>query len=595
MPLTFDQIVVFVVLIFILFSLYKEWLGTSFTFLVGVIFLGVFNILTPKEILSGFANQHVAVIIMLLLLGDVLRKTGALEIVFDKIFNSAKSNRGFLGRMTTIVSFFSAFVNNTPIVAVMMPYIYNWCRRNNFNPSRFLIPLSYASILGGCATLIGTSTNLIVNGLVADQEIIPNFQEFQIFDFAWVGVPMIIIGTLYLIIFSPKLLPDTPDATTDYSSSPREYIVAAQVKKGSKLCGKSIKQAGLRSLKGLYLVEIIRDSQKFPAVSPDVILQAGDILNFAGDTDTVAELINSRMGLSVPEVGMLYKKRKRTEIVEIVISQNSTLINKTVKESNFRSKYDAAIISVYRNGERITGKLGNVLLKAGDVLLLYTGEDFYSRTLDSQEFYFISKVRDFVKVENYKIIIMMAGLFTAIMLSAFHVIPLFMGLIILLMASLIMNLTNPKELPKSIDYNLGLLIVLALALGVAMEKTGTAELIANSFIDLFKPFGTIGLLTGIYIITAVMAAYITNKAAVAIIFPISLTMSVNLGLPPTPFILVVAYAAAANFITPIGYQTNLMVYGPGKYSFNDFMKIGLPLTILYMIVTISVLSIIYFI
>ena len=202
--LSFDQILVFVVLLFILISLYREILGPAFTFLVGVIILGIFGVLTPSEILRGFGNEQIAVILLLLLLGDVIRRTAVVELIFDRLFKSAKSNRGFLSRMTLLISGFSAFLNNTPLVAVMIPYVHSWCKRNNISPSKFMMPLSYAAILGGCATLIGTSTNLIVNGLVVDQNIIPGLEPLKIFDFVAVGLPMIIIGWLYIIFFGEK-------------------------------------------------------------------------------------------------------------------------------------------------------------------------------------------------------------------------------------------------------------------------------------------------------------------------------------------------------------------------------------------------------
>lgn len=588
-----DLILVFVVLAFILISLYKSFLGPAFTFIIGVTFLGIFGVITPGEILRGFGNKHIAVIIMLLLYGDVLKKTGIIEMIFDRVFRNIRTVRGFLSRMTFMAGVFSGFLNNTPIVAVMMPYINSWCYRNNFSPSKFLMPLSFASILGGCVTLIGTSTNLVVNGLVEDQKIMPGLEPLSMFDWAYVGVPMLVIGSLYLIIYGYKLLPERRDIYGDFSVQTRQYVVQAQVKNKSHLIDKTIAEAGLRNLKGLYLVEIIRRNYKLPAVPPDTILEKGDILVFAGDTETIAELLDTKSGLSFIEVGMMEKK-KRSEIMEVVVSPNSSLINKTVKESNFRSRFDAAIISVYRNGERLEGKIGNVELKAGDVLLLYGGPDFYSRAANSQDFYFMSKVRGFMKVETYKTILLLIGLMGAIFLSAFDVIPLFISLVVLLIASIGFKVADAKELYKNIDYNLAIIIVLALALGVAMKKSGAAELIANSFIDFFKPFGTVGLLFGIYLITTTLAAYITNKTAVAIMFPIAVTMAKNLALDPIPFILTVNYAAAACFITPIGYQTNLMVYGPGKYKFNDFLRVGLPLTILYMFGTVIILSLLYF-
>jgi len=591
--ITFDIIIVFIVLLFILISLYKEILGATFTFVVAVVTLGFFGILTPKEILSGFANEQIFVIILLLLIGDIIKRTGILEVIFDRLFQKANTMKGFMGRMMLLISTFSAFLNNTPLVAIMMPYVNGWSERNNISPSKLLMPLSFAAILGGCATLIGTSTNLIVSSMTADQTIIEDVHQLNIFDFSIVGVPMIIIGLLFLYFYSNKLLPARKDAMSDFSSNSREYLVEAQVRKNSPLIGKTIEEAELRNLKGLFLVEILRQNYRIKAVSPDVILQQDDILIFAGDTRTIAEMVNSKSGLTLPSVGMMYKKKK-AEVVEIVISQNSSLINKTVKEVRFRAKYDAAVIAVHRNGEKISGKIGEIELKPGDVLLLYTGEDFVSRTAHTHDFYFISKVRDFRKVEGYKVAVIFGGLLAAIILSAFHLVSLFMGLLVIILAAFILKIANPKDLPKAIDYDMALIIVLSLALGIAMQKSGAADLIADLVISVFMPFGKVGLLFGIYLITAFLGAYIGNKAAVALVFPISLTMASNLDLPAMPFILVVSFAAAANFMTPVGYQTNLMVYGPGGYSFKDFFRLGFPLTIIYMFVTIAILRIMYF-
>lgn len=590
---SFDFILVIICLIFILVSLYFELFGASFTFLIAVIILGIFGVLTPAEILTGFANEQVGVIIMLLLLGDVIRRTAVVEVLFDRVFKGAKSKRGFLGRMMLIVAGFSAFLNNTPLVAVMIPYVNSWCKRKQISPSKFLMPLSYAAILGGCATLIGTSTNLIVNGLVVDQQIIPELPSLWIFDFVYVGVPMIIIGFLYIVLFSDKLLPSKDDLLEEFNVNQRSYFVETQVRKKSKLIGMTIEESGLRNLQGLFFLEIQRNNRKIFVVTNNLIIQQDDILVFAGDTSKVAELTESNTGLIIPHVGMM-RRKKKTEVVEIIISPNSSLINKSLKDVNFRAKYDAAVIGIHRDEEMIISNLREVVLKSGDVLLLYSGDDFLSRSQGTLDFYFISKVKAFQKFENYKVAIILGGLIVAIGLAAFKVISLFMGLLILLMASLILKITTPKDLPKGIDYDLGLIIVMSLALGIAMIKSGAASAVSNLLITGFMPLGKVGILFGIYLITAFMAAYITNKAAVAIIFPISLATSVNLGLDPMPFIMVVAYAAAANFMTPIGYQTNLMVYGPGGYSFRDYFRLGFPLTMIYMVVTVMILSLIYF-
>lgn len=583
-----DIIIISVVLAFIIVSLYTELIGPAFTFLIGVIVLGIFGILTPKEILSGLANEQIMVIILLLLLGDIIRKSDLIDNLFDRVFRNTNTYSGFITKMILVVAGFSAFLNNTPLVAIMMPYVHRWSKRNQIYPSKLLIPLSYAAILGGCATLIGTSTNLIVNGMVTDANIIGGLEPLELFDFSLVGVPMIILGSIYLILFSKKLLPERRDVIDDFSIKAREYLIEAQIRVKSKLAGKTIEEAGLRNLKGLYVVEISRDNLRISAVSPNVLLQEGDILVFAGDTNTIAEMINSDMGLVLTEIGM-FSRKSHTEILEIVVSHNSSLISKTVRQSGFRGKYDAAILAIHRNGERMSGKIGEVKLKAGDVLLLLAGDDFSKRSSDTNDFYLISRIREFRKMEWYKNAALFGGVAAAILFSALGMISLFMALVFVLIIVQLLKIASPKDITKSIDYNLAMIIALSLALGTAMIKTGMAGYIADFIISIFKPMGAFGLLFGIFLITNILASYITNKAAAAIIFPISVMAAINMGLPTKPFILIVAFAAAANFITPIGYQTNLMVYGPGGYSFKDYFKIGLPLTLIYMVTATTIL------
>ncbi len=588
----FDVIVVFVVLAFILISLYKELLGAAFTFFVAVMVLGFFGVLTPKELLAGFANEQIAVIIMLLLLGDAIRQISVIEIFFSRIFPRQSGYRGFLSRIMLWIGGFSAFLNNTPLVAVMMPYVHNWSKRNNISPSKLLLPLSYAAILGGCVTLIGTSTNLIVNGMVIDQTIFPDMEPLHMFDFFWVGFPMLVIGFLYLFFFGDKLLPKHSILTKEISGSERKYVVEAKVHNNSKLVGKSIEDSGFANSKGLFLAEVVRKKYTFQVFDKSFILEAGDLLRFAGESEDIANLLSDSSNLSLPSVGMM-SRLKRADVVEIVISHNSTLISKMVKDINFRSKYDSVLLAIHRNGERITGKLEEIKLKAGDVILLLAGDDFNTRSQDDMDFYLISKVKEVRKPERYKIWTLFGGTLLAIFLSALNLIPLFMGLLVVLVVINILGVVNAKDLPKSIDYNLAVIIALSLALGTAMIKTGVADMIANFMISILFPFGKVVVLTGIYLITSILAAYITNKAAVAIIFPISLTAAHSLQLNPLPFALVVSFAAAANFLTPIGYQTNLMVYGPGGYTFKDFFRIGWPLTLIYMVVTVAILNYMY--
>ncbi|MEA2041455.1 MAG: SLC13 family permease [Bacteroidota bacterium] len=591
--LGFDAVIVLVVIIFLIISLYKEIVGPAMTFIIAVIVLGVTKVLEPSEILSGFANEQIAVIIMLLLLGDVFRRSSVLDILFDAVFRKAGSTRNFNARVMFLVAPMSAFLNNTPLVALLMPYVYNRARQTGEYVSKLMIPLSFAAILGGCATLIGTSTNLIVNGLVTDQDIVPNLPALNIFDFAAVGLPMIFIGIFYLLFFGPKLLPERHGGRNELPSVKRRYIVEARIKEGSRWIGKTIEESGLRNMESLYLFEILRNDIRMTAVPKDTILLKEDILLFTGSTDSIAKLVESSKGLEIPSVGM-FARKKNTEIIEVVVPHNSTLIHKTLKEVNFRGRFDATAIAVHRNGETLTGQLGQVELHAGDAILLLGGTYFEPRLRETSDLYLISSIKKISRLGFWRTAFLIVGAPLVILGSAFNIISLFNGLLVLLTLSVVFKISDPKDFVQAIDYELAIIIALSLALGTAMMKTGVADIAADTIMVIFKPLGNVGVLTGIYFITSVLAAFITNKAAVAVMFPISLSAATELNADFMPFILVVAYAAAANFMTPIGYQTNLMIFGPGGYKFKDFFKIGTPLTLIYMAVTITILSLIYF-
>jgi len=587
-----DAILVIIAILFIIFSLYFEIVGTGFTFVIAIAFLSAFRVLTPSEILAGFANEQIMNIIMLLLIGDIFRRTSILDIFFDKFFKYAKTPKHFMLRIMVVVAPLSAFLNNTPLVAILIPYIHNWSKKNKSSVAKLLIPLSYAAILGGCVTLIGTSTNMIVNGLVIDQTIVPGLKPLEIFDFAYVGLPMVIIGTLYMLVIGYRLLPDSTHTMEITEDANRKYMFQLQIKKGSEFIGVKRSEVPFLKNEGFILVEVLRDGILYDQIDMDFVFEENDILTFVGDKKSIADLVNADKKLVIPSVGM-FSKKKETEVVEIVVSHKSNLIGKKILEENFRGKYDATVLAVHRNGENLTGKIANVELRAGDALLLMVGAQFDHTGKTSNDFYIISKVKEIRRLGAWRTFIMVGGLLIVILLNILGLAKLFTGLLILLIFTQLFNIVSPKDLAKSVDYQLALIIALSLGLGVAMMKTGVAEMLASGVLYVFEPLGKHGLLVGIYLITSLLAAFITNTPAVAIVFPISLSIALKLDLNTMPFILVVAFAAAANFMTPIGYQTNLMVYGPGGYRFKDYLKVGGPLTLIYMIVTVLILSFLY--
>ncbi|MAC94207.1 MAG: SLC13 family permease [Flavobacteriales bacterium] len=586
--LTPSVILILISIVFLLSALYLEWFRPTVVFFIAILFLVIGGVLTPSEALHGFGNEQLAVIILLLIISDIFRKSSVIDVLFNKLFGKSNSLSRFRFSMMLLVASFSAFFNNTPLVAMMMPYVNRWSNQKKVSASKLLIPLSYAAILGGCVTLIGTSTNLIVNGMAVDN----GFEPLGIFDFTAVGLPMLILGVLYLSLFGNKLLPSkSTDAEKLYKQS-REFFIETMVKSNSPLLGKTVENAGLRNLKGLYLVELIRDEHSITPVSPDEILQEEDTLIFAGETTAVEEISKSDLGLTLPKTveRMIDKK---SSINEIVVSFNSSLIGKKVMDTDFRARFDAAIVAVHRNGEKLSGKIGEIELRAGDVLLVFSGSDFLSRTKNNQAFYILTHIEEPEDINVTKVSLVFLSLLASIIISATTTIPLIIGLSVVLMLAIFMKIVPLNEIRKGMDFELIMLIAFGLAFGKAMINSGASLYIADLFMLLNNYVGSIGFLMIMFIVTNILAAYITNKAAVAILFPISIALAADLGFNPIPFILIVSFGAAANFITPIGYQTNLMVYGPGGYSFKDFMKVGMPLTILYMIVSALILNYIY--
>ena len=593
---SFDSIIVIIVLIFILVSLYDEIIGPAFTFVVGVVVLGIFQILTIDEILAGFSNEPMILVIMLLLVGDVIHKTGVINGFFEQRMYRARTPRGFLLKVITPMAGLSAFVNNTPLVAILIPFVQTWSQRLKQPASKLLIPLSIAIILGGNMTLIGTSNNLIANSLVKEQKIVEGFTSLHFLDFLWVGLPMFILGMIYLLLFSQKLLPNRREPISAIGGNQREYLVEARIQSQGQLVGQTIPESALLNLKGLSLLEVRshrRDTiARIPSTDLFYQLSEGDILLFTGNTSAVSELIDTFKGIELLEVGQ-FLRNDQTEVIEVVVSHNSTLISKTVRECMFRRKYDAVVLGIHRNGEKIEEKTSNIKIKAGDAVLLLAGPGFNVRADETSDFYHLRRVRKIQRPGTLKSILVLGGLALVILLNVFGWIKLIMGVAVYLMVLLLTKTASPKEVVKSLDYNLGLIIAMTMALGTAMFNTGLADQFAMGIISIFEPVGLVGIMAGLYLVTMLLAAYVNNKAALTLIFPVALLTAVNLKVNPTMFILLITSASMGTFITPHGYQTNLMVYGPGGYRYKDFFWFGLPLTILNMAVAILVLIVVF--
>ena len=553
---------------------------------LGLLLLG--NVLSPTEAFVGFSNPGMLTVGLLFIIAYAAQSSGILAFFADRVMGRSGGGRRSLVRMMVPVFGMSAFLNNTPIVAMFTPTIRDWALKHRFSPSKFLIPLSYASIFGGICTLIGTSTNLVVNGMLQQATL----QGFGMFELAWVGLPCAVAGIAFMLLFGFRLLPERKDLAENLrDGGGREYFLEMKVLAGSSLPGKTVEEAGLRNLGQIYLAQIQRNGNLVAPVRPTDILQAGDQLFFTGHVDSILRLHNIP-GL-VPghekEFCLALRNSGKGRILEAVVSRSSPMLGKTIKEGNFRARYDAAILAVHRHGEYLTANLGRIVLRPGDTLLLLAGDDFVKRWNYSREFYMVSKVVDIPKVSRRKSIITLAVLAGMVALSASGVLDILKAAILSAIILIATKCVTVVEARRSIELNV--LIVIAAALGIsrALEKTGAAGYLAGYVIETAQGWGPLGLLAAVYLVTSLLTELITNNAAAALIFPIAMAVAGQQGLNPMPFAVAIAVAASASFATPIGYQTNLMVYGPGGYKFTDFLKLGIPLNLIFMAVAMIVI------
>lgn len=551
------------------------------------VFLFIFSLLLvvsdePGRILESALNSVILSLAALYVVVGALVNTGATQHVAALIMHKPKGPY-VPKRILTLTSLLSAFINNSPVVAMLTRIVQGHSRRYGITSSRWLLPISYASILGGTCTLIGTSTNLIVDGMMQES----NGYEFHLFEIAYVGLPLVLLGWVYLRFFAHILLP-IREGSGEQFDHVREYMVEMVIKESSELDGKTIIDAGLRSLPGLFLVELEREGQVLSAVRPRTVLNAGDRLIFAGSPESVLELRNFRgLVLADDHRFKLEGDRGDRRLFEAVLSPSNSMLGKTIKEARFRHRYSAVVLSVCRHGARLRGRLGDIELQAGDTLLIEAQKGFLFRYRNSQDFLLVSKFAETDQTDTKKAKVSLSIFSLMIMLSAFGFLSIMQASIMAAMSMIFTKCINFEDAGKSIDYSVLLVIGCALGIGGAVEASGLANSIANSVLGISDdPFI---LLVLVYIITVCLTELISNNAAAVIMIPIALSAAQALNLHPQAFAVAVMVAASASFMTPTGYQTNLMVMGPGGYKFNDYIKLGAPLSILVAIVSLFII------
>ena len=562
--------------------------GPDMAMIGGVVVLLASGVLTPDEALKGMSSEGMITVAALFVVAAAVERTGALAALVDRALGRPASLASAQMRTMIGPAALSAFMNNTPVVALMVPAIRDWAKKHRLSVSKLLMPMNAAVVLGGLCTLIGTSTNVVVSGLVAAKTGHP----LGMFEISWLGVPLLVAGLIYLVFASRHLLKDRRPAVSP-SDDPRQYSLEMLVEQGSPLVGRSIEEAGLRGLDGLFLMEIDRGGHVIAAVSPTERLEAGDRLVFVGVVDSVVELQKIR-GLrpATDQVFKLDDPRSERTLIEAVVSNTCPLIGRTIREGRFRSTYDAVVIAVARNGERLRMKIGDITLEAGDTLLLEASRDFAEHQRSNRDFYLVSAVSNFTPPRHDQAWIACTVLAAMVLGATLELVPMVAAALVAAAVVVAMKCISSDEARQSIEWESLLLIAASFGLARAMEKTGLAEAIAHSTIAAAGDHPHV-VLAAIYLVTMLFTELMSNNAAAVLTFPIAWQTAADLGVNPMPFVMAVTVAASCGFATPMGYQTNLMIYGPGGYKFSDYVRFGGPLNLLVMAITVALAPLIW--
>lgn len=579
-----------------IFGLARNLAGPDVILLAGMTLLmtvasltGTDKLPSPGEAVSYFGNEGLITVGVLYVVTAGLTQTGAMTMLTAPLLGRPRNLSVAQIRMMLPVAGLSAFLNNTPVVAMFMPVISDWSRKYGFSPSKLFMPLSYAAIVGGTCTLIGTSTNLVVYGFLDDG----TRERIGLFTIAAVGLPVSVIALTYIVLFSRRLLPDRKSPRVEIED-PRRYTVEMMVESGSVVDGRTIEEAGLRNLPGAYLMEIERNGDRIVAVGPDQKLRGGDRLIFVGIVESVVDLQKLR-GLTpaTDQVFKLSDPRPNRMLVEAVVSDSSPLVGKSIREGRFRTRYNAVVIAVHRNGHRLTNrKIGEIVLQSGDTLLIETHPRFVEQQRNNQEFYLVSAVPGSKPMRHERAWIAVAVLAGMVLLAATEILSMLNAALIAAGLMVILRCCSGTDARGSIEWRVLLVIGAALGVGKALEMSGAAGTIAGNLINLAGGHPWMVLLM-VYLVTTMFTELITNNAAAVLVLPIAKAAAASMDVDPLPFAICIMIGASASFATPIGYQTNLMVYGPGGYRFTDYLRLGLPLNIMVMITTVILAPLIW--
>ncbi len=564
------------IVVLMLVSLALDLMPPAATVLTATVALLVTGVIDEAQAFSGFSNSAPLSVAALYVLASAADKTGLLgPLVGRMLGKEGKVTQVSQARLNAPTAVLSAFINNTPLVAMLIGQITTWCNQRGVSPSKLLLPVSYAAILGGTLTAIGTSTNLVASGLLQETGEPP----IGIFEITKISGISVFCAMIVLIFIVPRLLPTRRAAIEEFTEDMREFTVQMEVVEDGPLDGSTIAEAGLRNLKGVFLVEIERDGVLLPAVSPSRRLTGGDRLTFAGDSDSVVGFQRTPGMRSAETQHMLEIDSPQHTFFEAVIGADSRLAGRTLADIGFRGVYQAAVVALHRAGVRIEGGLGQVELEPGDTLLLLAGPDFRAHSRRGRDFLMVSRLGGPPPSATRRAPFVGLLALAVIGLAAFEVMSILEAALLAAGALLATRTLSFSEAGEAIDFSVILLIAAAFGIGEAMQSTGLAETLASGLLDVFSGWGDFGVILGLVLATTLLTEVITNNAAVVVVFPIAIAVAISAGLDPRIMAMTIAVVASSSFLTPMGYQTNTMVYGPGGYKFSDYVRAGLPLNI----------------
>jgi di/tricarboxylate transporter len=590
----FDAIITTVTILVVLIALFKEVTRPDVIFMGGLLVLMVTGVLSPSEAFSGFSNPAVFTVAALFVVAAGIQRTRALRFLDKVVFVDGYSPRNVLTRMMASTAAMSSFLNNTPIVAMLIPQVQQWSERTGIHASKLLIPLSYAAIVGGIITLIGTSTNIIVSSMLDERGIAP----LHLFELTWIGLPAAVLLIIWFATIGYRLLPDrNPSIRSSGDTQIRNgngsgYQMDLMIGSGSDLIGKTVEDAGLRGLVNAFLIHAHRHGRTIGPVGPHFILEEGDLLTFIGDVKAIDEL-SIRKGLS-RNTPVLDGSEPDLPLFEAVVAPTSIMIGKTLKQIDFRSRFHAVVIGIQRQSDEIRGALGNLPIVAGDLLLIEAKDGFDDMANNDKDNFYLVNRRGFRQLPlNSKATLALAITVSMIAVATLNLVPIVTAALVAAAIMIYTGCVKKEQIMASLNLPILLVIASALGFGQAIETSGLASTAAFSINTFTSEYGHIAIVAGIYILTNILTELITNNAAAVLMLPIALALAVETGITPHAMAVTVAIAASASFLTPIGYQTNLMVMGAGRYRFKDYLKAGFPVTIILFIVTIAAVEFVW--